>query len=72
MVLVNVVALTILKISFPCICLQITAEVRRITKSIQCSITFIFTLLSETTNSFVKMRLLLESSVAGIVKTLFN
>ena len=42
------------------ICLQITAEVSKITKSDQCNLNFNFNRISETATSFVKIRLVLE------------
>ena len=49
-------------ISFPCksICWKIITEVSKIMKSVQCDIIFIFIEISETPNSFVKIRLVLE------------
>ena len=61
-------------ISCPCkrLCLQITAEVSKITENVQWSLTFIFIELSETANTFVKIRLLLEiKNVACFVKPCF-
>ena len=40
--------------------MQITAEVTKIRKCAQCDLTFIFIKFSETLNSFVKIRLVLE------------
>ena len=61
-------------ISFPCkrLCLQGTAEVSKITKSVRFNLHFIFIEISETANSFVKIRLVLEiKSVFSFIKTRF-
>ena len=53
-------------------CLQITAEVSKIRKSAQCDLTFVLIELSETLNSFVKIRLVFEiRNVASFIKTRF-
>ena len=59
MVLDNVIAFVVLKIlhnpfSMQNPCLQITAEVSKITKSVRFDLTFIFIEISETVNSFCK------------------
>lgn len=52
--------------------LQITAEVRKITKNVQGNLTFILTELSETANSFFKIRQLHETkNVARFINTRF-
>ena len=77
MVLANIVAFAVLRyctISFPWknLCFQITAEVSKITKSVPCSLFFIFIERSETAKSFVKIRLLFEiKNVAIFIKTHF-
>ena len=51
------------------LCLQITAEVSKITKSVQCDLIIE---LSETPNSFVKVRLVLEiRNIVSFIKTRF-
>ena len=63
-----------MSISFPCksLCLQITAVVSKITKNIQCDLTFISIELSETPDSFVKMPLVLEiKKIPSFMKTHF-
>ena len=77
MILLNVIALVVLKIlenlvSIQILCLQITAEVSKIKKSAQCGLTFIFINLPETLKSFVKISLVLEiKNVASFIKTRF-
>ena len=61
-------------ISFPCksLCLEITAEVSKVAKSLRYDLTFIFIGLSETSDSFVKIHQVLEiKSVASFIKTCF-
>ena len=54
------------------ICLQITPEVRKITKIVQCNITFIFIELSETSENFLKICLIFEiKNVTSFIKTHF-
>ena len=51
------------------LCLQITAEVSKITKSVQCDLTIE---LSETPNSFVKIRLVVEiRKIVSFINTRF-
>ena len=51
------------------LCLQITAEASKITKTVQCDLTIE---LSETPNSFVKIRLVLEvRKIVSFIKTRF-
>ena len=76
MVLANVIAFAVItrycEISFPCksLCLQMTAEVNKITVSVQCNLIFIFVELSEIANSFVEIRLVLEiQNFASFIKT---
>ena len=60
------------KYSCKSICLQITAEVSKITKSVQSDLPSIYIELSETTNSFVKIRLRLKiDSIASFIKIHF-
>ena len=52
--------------------MQITAEVSKITKSVPSDLIFIFIGLSETPNSFVKIRLVLViKNVVSFIKTCF-
>ena len=65
MILVNVTAFVVWRywtISFPSksLYLQITAEVNKITKSVRCDLNFIFIDFLETSNSFVKINIVLE------------
>ena len=76
MVLANVIAFAVItrycEISFLCksLCLQMTAEVNKITVSVQCNLIFIFVELSEIANSFVEIRLVLEiQNFASFIKT---
>ena len=77
MVLNIVIAFVVLKIlnnlvSTQKSCLQIVGERSRITKSYQCELIFIFIELSKPSNSFVKIRLVLEiKNVANFIKTRF-
>ena len=62
-------------ISFPrkIFCLQISADVSKVTKILQCDLNFIFIKLSETANSFVKISLVLEiKNVTNFTKTSFH
>ena len=77
MVLAGVIVLQFLRyctISFPCKSpsLQITAEVRKITKSVPINLTLIFIDVSEIANSFVKARLVFKiKDIASFIKTRF-
>ena len=56
----NAIAFEILNIPCKGLCLQITAEVRKITKSTRFDLTFTFIIHSEKSNSSVKIRLILH------------
>ena len=77
MILANVISLLLWRyctISFlsKSLWLQITAEVSKITKSVWSDLTFIFIELSETSKSFVKIRLVVEiNSIASFIKNTF-
>ena len=61
-------------VTFPCksFCLQVTGEVRIVTKSVQSILFLIFIELSKRANSFVEMYLVLEiKNVASFIKTGF-
>ena len=65
MVLTNVIVFAVLKILHNFVSklkslFARTAEIRKITENAQCDVTFIFTNLVETANSFVKIRAVLE------------
>ena len=77
MVLANVIVFAVLKIlrnfvSIQKLCLLITAEVSKITGIAPFDINFIFIELSEISNSFVKIRLVLEiKNFVTFIKTRF-
>ena len=77
MVLAKLIAFDVLKIlhNFALIQKSLLANncwSKQITKSDQCNLIFIFIELSETTNSFVKMRLVLEiKEVANFIRHVF-
>ena len=56
----NAIAFEILKIPCKGLCLQITAKVRKITKSTRFDLTFTLIIHSEKSNSSVKIRLILH------------
>ena len=53
-------------------CLQITAEVSKVTKRVQCALTFVFIELLETAISFAKIPLEIKiKSIASFIKNYF-
>ena len=61
-----------ISITYESLYLQITPDVNKVMKNVQCHLTFIFIELSETSASFVKIRLVFViKNVASFMQTLF-